>query len=66
MGVLSTKLLTLEEELVVIPNNTLVASTLVNSARGGGDGQAAAARAHDEQGLGPLRAPRGRVGIRAL
>jgi len=40
MGVLSTKLLTLEEELVVIPNNTLVASTLVNSARGGGDGQA--------------------------
>ena len=40
MGVLSTKLLTLEEELVVIPNNTLVASTLINSARGGGDGQA--------------------------
>ena len=26
----------------------------------------AAARAHDEQGLGPLRAPRGRVGLRAL
>ena len=40
MGVLSTKLLTLEEELVVIPNNTLVGSTLINSARGGGDGQA--------------------------
>ena len=40
MGVLSTKLLTLEEELVVIPNNTLVASTLINSARGGGDGKA--------------------------
>ena len=40
MGVLSTKLLTLEEELVVIPNNTLVSSTLINSARGGGDGQA--------------------------
>ena len=39
-GVLSTKLLTLEEELVVIPNNTLVASTMINSARGGGDGQA--------------------------
>jgi len=40
MGVLSTKLLTLEEELVVIPNNTLVNSTLINSARGGGDGLA--------------------------
>jgi small-conductance mechanosensitive channel len=40
MGVLSTKLLTLDEELVVIPNNTLVGSTLINSARGGGDGQA--------------------------
>lgn len=40
MGVLSTKLLTLDEELVVIPNNTLVNSTLINSARGGGDGHA--------------------------
>lgn len=40
VGVLSTKLLTREEKLVVIPNNTLIDSTLVNHARGGGDGQA--------------------------
>lgn len=39
MGMLSTKILTLEEELVVIPNNTLVSSTITNLARGGGDGQ---------------------------
>lgn len=38
MGMLSTKLLTLEEELVIIPNNTLVNSTITNLARGGGDG----------------------------
>ena len=40
VGILSTKLLTREEKLVVIPNNTLIGSTLVNHARGGGDGQA--------------------------
>ena len=40
VGILSTKILTREEKLVVIPNNTLVGSTLVNHARGGGDGVA--------------------------
>jgi small-conductance mechanosensitive channel len=40
VGILSTKILTREEKLVVIPNNTLVESTLVNHARGGGDGMA--------------------------
>ncbi len=40
IGILSTKLLTLKEELVVIPNNSLVDSTVVNYARGGGDGVA--------------------------
>ena len=40
VGILSTKILTREEKLVVIPNNTLVGSTLVNHARGGGDGLA--------------------------
>lgn len=40
VGILSTKILTREEKLVVIPNNTLVESTLVNHARGGGDGLA--------------------------
>jgi len=39
VGILSTKILTNEENLVVIPNNTLVNSTVVNHARGGGDGQ---------------------------
>ena len=38
-GILSTKLLTFSEELVVIPNNTLVHSKIRNMARGGGDGQ---------------------------
>ena len=37
-GILSTKVLTLSEELVIIPNNTLVSSTILNKARGGGDG----------------------------
>lgn len=37
-GILSTKLLTWSEELIIIPNNTLVSSTVVNKARGGGDG----------------------------
>ena len=37
-GILSTKVLTWAEELVIIPNNTLVSSTIINKARGGGDG----------------------------
>ena len=40
IGILSTKVLTLNEELVVIPNNTLIDSTVMNYARGGGDGVA--------------------------
>ena len=38
IGMLSTKLLTFDELLVVIPNNTLVTETVTNHARGGGDG----------------------------
>ena len=38
VGIPSTKILTLTEELVVIPNNRLVDSTITNYARGGGDG----------------------------
>ena len=38
VGILSTKILTLTEQLVVIPNNRLVDSTITNYARGGGDG----------------------------
>ena len=38
VGILSTKVLTLNEQLVVIPNNRLVDSTITNFARGGGDG----------------------------
>ncbi|MGY8670715.1 MAG: mechanosensitive ion channel family protein [Candidatus Poseidoniales archaeon] len=38
VGILSTKILTHEENLVVIPNNSLVNSTIINHARGGGDG----------------------------
>ncbi|MCH2428441.1 MAG: mechanosensitive ion channel family protein [Candidatus Thalassarchaeum sp.] len=38
LGLLSTKVLTLTEQLVVIPNNRLVDSTITNFARGGGDG----------------------------
>ena len=37
-GILSTKVLTWSEELVIIPNYTLVSSTILNKARGGGDG----------------------------
>ena len=40
MGILSTKILDRDEKLVVIPNNSLISSTLVNHARGGGDGLA--------------------------
>ncbi|MEC8540616.1 MAG: mechanosensitive ion channel family protein [Candidatus Thermoplasmatota archaeon] len=39
-GILSTKVLDRDERLVVIPNNTLVQSTIINHARGGGDGMA--------------------------
>ena len=39
VGILSTKILTLTEQLVVIPNNRLVDSTITNFARGGGDGE---------------------------
>ena len=39
VGILSTKVLTIGENLVVIPNNNLVNSTIINHARGGGDGQ---------------------------
>ena len=39
VGILSTKVLTIGENLVVIPNNNLVNSTVINHARGGGDGQ---------------------------
>ncbi|MDP6870211.1 MAG: mechanosensitive ion channel [Candidatus Poseidoniaceae archaeon] len=38
VGILSTKILDRDERLVVIPNNAVVSSTLVNHARGGGDG----------------------------
>lgn len=38
VGILSTKVLTNEENLVVIPNNNLVNSTVINHARGGSDG----------------------------
>lgn len=40
VGILSTKILTLDERLVVIPNNTLISSSITNFARGGGDGMA--------------------------
>ena len=39
VGILSPKVLTIGENLVVIPNNNLVNSTVINHARGGGDGQ---------------------------
>ena len=38
VGILSTKVLDRDERLVVIPNNTLVQSKIINHARGGGDG----------------------------
>ena len=38
VGILSTKILTHEENFVVVPNNSLVNSTMINHARGGGDG----------------------------
>ena len=38
IGVLSTKLLTRDEKLIIIPNNTIVYTDIVNHARGGGEG----------------------------
>jgi len=40
IGVLSTKILDRDERLVIIPNNTIVYSDIINHARGGGDGNA--------------------------
>ncbi len=40
MGSCRRKILTLDERLVVIPNNTLISSSITNFARGGGDGMA--------------------------
>ena len=39
VGILSTKILTLTEQLVVMPNNNLVNSTITQLRKGGGDGQ---------------------------
>ncbi|MBT4066279.1 MAG: mechanosensitive ion channel family protein [Euryarchaeota archaeon] len=38
IGILSTKVLNHDERLVIIPNNTIVSSDIVNHARGGGEG----------------------------
>ena len=38
IGVLSTKVLDRDERLVIIPNNTIVESDIINHARGGGEG----------------------------
>ena len=40
MGILSTKILDRDERLVIIPNNTIIYSDIVNHARGGGEGLA--------------------------
>ena len=36
VGILSTKIITISEQLVIIPNNRLIDSTITNFARGGG------------------------------
>ena len=51
VGILSTKILTLNEQLVVIPNNRLVDSTITNFARGGGDGTATRVLLHLDIGV---------------
>lgn len=51
VGILSTKILTLNEQLVVIPNNRLVDSTITNFARGGGDGIATRVLLHLDIGV---------------
>ena len=38
IGVLSTKVLDRDERLVIIPNNTIISSDIINHARGGGEG----------------------------
>ena len=38
IGVLSTKVLDRDERLVIIPNNTIASSDIINHARGGGEG----------------------------
>ena len=38
IGILSTKVLDRDERLVIIPNNTIVSSDVINHARGGGEG----------------------------
>ena len=38
IGVLSTKVLDHDERLVIIPNNTIISSDIINHARGGGEG----------------------------
>jgi small-conductance mechanosensitive channel len=38
IGILSTKVLNHDERLVIIPNNTIVSSDIVNHTRGGGEG----------------------------
>ncbi|MBA88499.1 MAG: hypothetical protein CMB16_04455 [Euryarchaeota archaeon] len=40
IGILSTKILDRDERLIIIPNNTIVYSDIINHARGGGDGNA--------------------------
>ncbi len=40
IGILSTKLLDRDENLIIIPNNTIVSTEVINHARGGGDGVA--------------------------
>ena len=51
VGILSTKILTLNEQLVIIPNNRLVDSTITNFARGGSDGVATRVLLHLEIGV---------------
>ena len=38
IGILSTKVLDRDERLVIIPNNTIISSDVINHARGGGEG----------------------------
>ncbi len=51
VGILSTKILTFTEQLVIIPNNRLIDSTITNFARGGGDGVATRVSLHMDIGV---------------
>jgi small-conductance mechanosensitive channel len=51
VGILSTKILTFTEQLVIIPNNRLIDSTITNFARGGGDGVATRVSLHVDIGV---------------